>query len=124
MRIAYALSTGLLGLGMTFSGVMFLGFRGEVAPMFEQLGYPVYLIYPLAIAKLLGVAAILTRKSEMLAEWAYAGFFFDSGLAAMAHGMVGDLKEMLAALMVMIATLASYRLGKKLRAKDALEIGR
>lgn len=120
MRIAYGLATGLLGLVMTFSAVMYLGFHGEVAPMFEKLGYPTYLIYPLAIAKILGVVAILTRKSAVLAEWAYAGFFFDSVLATMAHGMVGDIQGVWPAVMVVIATLASYRLGKKLRAHDAL----
>ena len=51
----------------------------------RHLGYPVYIIYPLAIAKVLGVIAILSNRSKVLAEWAYAGFFFDAGLATMAH---------------------------------------
>ena len=37
-----------------------------VSATFTRLGIPTYLVYPLAIAKLLGIVAILTRKSEFL----------------------------------------------------------
>ena len=52
---------------------------------FVALGYPTYIIYPLAIAKILGLLAIWTRKSNLLKEWAYAGFFYDTLLAFTAH---------------------------------------
>ena len=52
-----------------------------VVESFTQLGYPAYLIYPFATAKLLGLVAIWTKKSETLKEWAYAGFTFDFLLA-------------------------------------------
>ena len=44
----------------------------------------------LAFAKILGVIAILTKKSNFLKEWAYAGFFFDFVLALTAHLVAGD----------------------------------
>ena len=49
-----------------------------VKGFFQSLGYPIYLIYPLATAKVLGIIAIITKKSRLLKEWAYAGFFFRS----------------------------------------------
>ena len=61
-----------------------------IAGFFDALGYPQYIIYPLAIAKILGLIAIWTRLSNMLTEWAYAGFFFDVVLALAAHLSVND----------------------------------
>ncbi|WP_369073566.1 DoxX family protein [Ancylomarina longa] len=45
-----------------------------VSKTFTHLGFPTFLIYPLALAKLLGLIAILSKKSALLKEWAYAGF--------------------------------------------------
>ena len=61
-----------------------------VADMFTALGYPTYLVYPLGVAKFLGLIAIVTRKSEMLKEWAYSGFTMVLLLASSAHLNVGD----------------------------------
>ena len=61
-----------------------------VGQTFARLGYPMYLVYPLAIAKALGIIAIISKKSAILKDWAYAGFFFDLVLAFFAHFMVGD----------------------------------
>ena len=67
-----------------------------VKGFFQLLGYPTYLIYPLAIVKILGVVAILSNKSKLLKEWAYAGFFFDVILAASAHFHANDGGQWLA----------------------------
>lgn len=67
-----------------------------VKGFFKSLGYPTYLIYPLAIAKCLGVIAIISKKSRLLKEWAYAGFFFDVILAASAHFYANDGGQWLA----------------------------
>ena len=87
-KIIYWVSTGLLCLLMFGSAMMYFFFIDPT--VFVDLGYPTYLIYPLAVAKLLGITAILTRKSELLKEWAYAGFFFDMVLALAAHIAVRD----------------------------------
>ncbi|MFT5750465.1 MAG: hypothetical protein ACI93S_001748 [Ancylomarina sp.] len=39
-----------------------------VSQTFVNLGFPVYIIYPLAIAKILGVIAILSKKYKFLME--------------------------------------------------------
>ncbi len=61
-----------------------------VKEFFQSLGYPIYLIYLIAIAKVLGVIVILSKRSKLLSEWAYAGFFFDVVLAAAAHFHAND----------------------------------
>lgn len=96
----------LMSVGMYF-------FNHEmVSETFEKLGYPAYIVYPLAIAKLLGLLAIWTNKSKALKEWAYAGFFFDFVLAFFAHVMISD-GEFGAALVALVLLLISYFSGKK-----------
>jgi hypothetical protein len=62
----------------------------QVSEFYQLLGFPIWLVYPSAILKILAVIAILSRKSIILKEWAYAGLFFDSILAFSAHQMAGD----------------------------------
>lgn len=45
--------------------------------MHTDLGYPLYLIPFIGVAKWLGVAAILIPGYPRIKEWAYAGLFFD-----------------------------------------------
>ncbi len=112
MKIAYWIVTALLCLMMLGSAGMYLVNHAEVIKIFEQLHYPSYIVYPLAIAKILGVIAILTRKSPTLTEWAYAGFFFDLLLAASAHYFANVPSPLLASI-GLVLLLASYFLGKK-----------
>ena len=88
-RLIYWLSTGTMSVIFIFSAGMYFTEYEMVAGFFKSLGYPIYLIYPLAIVKILGVIAILTRRSQLLKEWAYAGFFFDSAIASWAHWEAG-----------------------------------
>lgn len=112
MRILYWASTGLLSLMMLMSAGMYFFNHSVVSQTFESLGYPTYIIYPLAIAKLLGIIAILSRKSNTLKEWAYAGFFFDFVLAVTAHISIND-GEHLPAMVAIILLLLSYIFEKK-----------
>lgn len=90
MKIIYWVATGLMCLLMLVSASFYVFGHEQVVPIFLSLGYPAYIIYPLAIAKILGVIAIITGRSRFLKEWAYAGFFFDFVLAASAHLNAGD----------------------------------
>ncbi len=84
------------GVTLLFSLVIMMGvgmylFKHDmVAEMFTSLQYPVYLIYPLALVKTLGIIAIWSNQSKTLKEWAYAGFVFELSLAASAHINVQD----------------------------------
>ena len=90
IKIAYYGSTGLLTALLLLGVGMYVFNHAEVAATFSALGYPSYLVYPLATVKMLGLLAIWTRRSDTLKEWAYAGFFFDFVLACSAHIAVGD----------------------------------
>lgn len=113
-RILYYISTGGLTLIMLASVGMYFFNTDEVRAVFTQLGYPSYLVYPLAIAKVLGLIAVWTRRSNTLLEWAYAGFFFDTLLAATAHTMISDDGQWMA-LVAMLLVFISYRSEKLLR---------
>jgi len=116
-KIIYWASTGLISLLMLMSaGMYFLNYE-TVSETFVQLGYPTYIIYPLAVAKILGLVAIWTNKSNTLKEWAYAGFFFDFILAFAAHFYAGD-GQYLVPIIATVLLLMSYTFGKKIL-KDA-----
>ena len=89
-KVIYWVSTLIMCATFAFSAGMYFTQYDMVKGFFEVLGYPTYIIYPLAIAKVLGIIAILSRQSKMLKEWAYAGFFFDAVLAATAHINAND----------------------------------
>ncbi len=89
-KIIYWIATGLLTL-IFFAGAMMYIFNYPRAEgFFISLGFPTWIIYPLAILKILGVIAILTKKSNFLKELAYSGFLFDAILALAAHIIVSD----------------------------------
>jgi len=111
-KIVYYLSTGLLTLLMLFSAQMYFFNYEMVQGFFTALGYPTYLIYPLAIAKILGLVAIWTRKSNLLKEWAYAGFFFDTVLAFFAHYFMDGAIPTLAAAGIILVLVSRFTEGR------------
>lgn len=85
MKTTYRLTTAVLALVMLFSLYMMF------SPAYAHLGLPSYLRVELAIAKLLGLAALLApRVPAALREWAYAGFAIVLVSAAVAHYASGD----------------------------------
>ena len=111
-KIIYYVATGLLTVMLLMSVGMYLFNNAMVSELFTSLGYPSYIIYPLAAAKLLGLFAIWNPSFKALKEWAYAGFFFDFVLAIFAHYMVGDGEQM-GAIIAMVLLLASYIFNKR-----------
>ena len=105
-KIIYWITTGLL-CALFFMGAMmyFLNYpRAE--SFFINLGFPTWIIYPLAILKILGALTILIRKSLFLKELAYAGFLFDAILALFAHIMVLDGEYLFAILAIIFTTFS------------------
>lgn len=120
-KIAYWISTGFVCLLMLFSATMYFIEHEAVVDAFDKLGFPGWLVYPLAIAKILAVIAILSKKSEMLKEWAYAGLFFDFLMAAGAHIMAQDNSYHLA-IIALICLIASYVLDKKMYTNEPISV--
>lgn len=95
------------------SAGMYVFNNAMIQQAFMGFGYPTYLIYPLAIAKITAVIVLLTQKKSYLKEWVYAGLFFEFVLAFFAHIMIGD-GEQTAALMATVLLVISYTTGRKL----------
>ncbi len=77
-KIIYWTCTGLFAFMMLGSSIPdILSSEIAVKGMHEDLGYPLYLIPFIGVAKVLGVIAILIPGSHLIKEWAYAGLFFD-----------------------------------------------
>ena len=75
--IIFWVSTGLFCAFMLSSAIPNMLSSKEWVTIFEQLGYPLYLLPFIGVAKLLGVIVLLIPGFNRLKEWAYAGFFFD-----------------------------------------------
>src|SRR5262245_31323444 len=78
INILYWVFTGLFAALMIFSSLSNVVIAPDaVALLNTKLGYPVYIIPFLGVAKLLGSVAILVPGFPRLKEWAYAGLMFD-----------------------------------------------
>lgn len=112
-KIIFYVATGLLSLLMCFSVYMYFFDHEAVVGMFNNFGYPSYIIYPYAVAKLLGVFALWNPNFKILKEWAYAGFFFAFVLAFFAHYMIGD-GEQAGAVVALVLLAVSYIFNKRI----------
>lgn len=113
-KIIFYVATGLLTVMMLMSAGMYVFNNVEIQKLFVSFGYPTYIIYPLAVAKVLGLVAIWTPSFKALKEWAYAGFFFNFVLAFFAHYMIGD-GEQLGAVMALVLLVSSYIFSKRIK---------
>lgn len=83
-------STGLLCVMLSLF-VGFYIFKNESAALiFESLGFPAWLVLPLAIAKTAAIILLLSKFERTLTEWAYAGLFFNLLLAFGGHAANQD----------------------------------
>ena len=115
-KLIYWFSTVLLSLLLLFSATMYFFNHADVVIAFQQLGYPAYLIYPLALAKILAVIAIVSNKVKFIKKLAYAGVFFNLLLAFIAHAAQADGAGLLALLGLFLVTV-SYVFDKILKPK-------
>ena len=77
-NIIYWISTILFSGLMIFSAVSGLQPTQQAIQLIHDgLGYPVYFIQFISVAKLLGAIIILIPGSGRIKDWAYAGLFFD-----------------------------------------------
>ncbi len=112
IKVAYWVVTGLASALFLFSAGMYFFNYEHVSSEFVKLGYPLYLIYPLAVLKIIAVIVLLTQKTSSIKDWVYSALFFDVLLAFSAHVIAKD-GEQAAALIGMFLVLASFFLGKK-----------
>lgn len=95
------------------TGILYFVYYDILVAYFKRYGYPIYLIYPLALAKIVGSIVILVNKNKLLKDLAYFGFFFNFILAFFAHYMIAEFDPFPTIFLVLL--LISYFTGKKVR---------
>ena len=120
----YWIVTGLFAAFMAFSAIPdILSVPDAVKMVNGDLGYPVYIIPFLGVAKLLGVIAILVPAFSRLKEWAYAGLFFDlAGATYSAIATGGFQPELLFMILPVGFLFLSYYLWHRKREMAGKEI--
>ncbi|HEY4110795.1 DoxX family protein [Puia sp.] len=78
IKILYWVFTGLFLFMMAGSAIPdIMSNPSAVKGIHDGLGYPLYFVPFIGIAKALGALAILLPISRRIKEWAFAGLFFD-----------------------------------------------
>ena len=120
LRVLYWIVTALFVLPQAWSASQYLLEAPRMTATITGLGYPLYVMHILGVAKLLGVAAIVTGVSPTLKEWAYAGFTFDVCGAFASHVSVGDPTWVALVPVIFLAVqLTSYGLWRHLEGSRA-----
>ncbi len=109
-RWIYWAMTLLFVVTMMSAGLTYLAGASFNVEGITHLGYPVYLLKILGIAKLLGGLAILQGRFRTLKEWAYAGYTFNLLGASASHAFYGDpFVKVLVPIIILGFVLVSYR---------------
>ena len=111
-RTAIGLFTATFLYSATWSLVDLDGTRADTL----ALGFPVWTSVLLALAKLAGLAVILSRRFGALTWLAFAGFFYDVVLAFGAHVAQRDAPRAAIALFGIAVNVAAYRVERRRRA--------
>jgi uncharacterized membrane protein YphA (DoxX/SURF4 family) len=119
IKTVYWVFTLLFALPLLASGIGFLVVAPPAVEGMAHLGYPVYLIRFLGVAKLLGAVAVLTGLFPRIKEWAYAGLAFNLIGAAYSHLCAGDGPKALGPLMFLLFEALSYFYWRKLAVTSA-----
>ncbi len=86
----YWLLTGLFCAVLGFSGFAHVTHQEAMVEAMTGMGYPIYFMTVIGLAKLCGVAAVLSPRLPLLKEWAYAGLAFNLLGATASHLFSGD----------------------------------
>jgi hypothetical protein len=113
-----------------FAGFMIYSGYGGVKPtveavqfMHDYLGYPIYFIQFISVAKIIGgIALLIPGLPAKIKEWAYAGLFFDlAGAIFSLIAVMGKLDvSILFILLPVLLGIFSYVYWKKLGSNDNL----
>jgi hypothetical protein len=109
----YWISTIVLFSLLILTGILYFVFYDTLVEYFKRYGYPIYLIYPLGMAKIVGSIVVLYNKYKWLKELAYAGFFFNFILAFFAHVMIGEFDPFPTISLILL--IISYSTGRTIR---------
>lgn len=106
-----------------FAGLMIFSSVGGIEPtkqvsdiFHSYLGYPIYFIQFISIAKIIGSITILVPGLKTIKEWAYAGLFFDlAGAIYSGIAVAGKFDPMMLTMLGWVVPgILSYYFWKKL----------
>lgn len=115
-KIIFWITTGIFSLMMLFSAYKYLT-ADEMKAAFDYLGFPDYFRVELAVAKTLGVLALLFPfVPQGFKQFAYAGFTVTLISAFIAHAYKGDPAQAIIMPLIILAVLVtSYLYYNKLQ---------
>jgi hypothetical protein len=116
-KIIYWIATGLVAAGMAMSAYMYLSKNPELVSGFQTLGFPLYFVTILGVAKLLGAIVLVAPAGTRLKEWAYAGFLFTFIGAVWVHLETGT--AFAGPLVFLIILAVSYVFWNRMKLKTA-----
>ncbi len=119
-NIVYWVST------IIFAGLMIFSSVGGLQPsqqaiqlIHDQMGFPIYFIQFISVAKILGsIAILIPGLNRSIKEWAYAGLFFDlAGVVYSGVAMSGKFDPMMLMMLAWIVpgVVSYYCWHKKIR---------
>ncbi|NII85465.1 DoxX family protein [Pedobacter sp. SG908] len=115
LKTWYWIATIIFALMMIMDGIGGITQQEAGKEVLKHLGYPMYLLIIVGIAKLLGAASILQNKFITLKEWAYAGFAINFIGAFASRAFVGDgMSLLIPPLIALVIMFIPYVLWKKL----------
>jgi len=106
-KIAYWAPTTLAALALLGS-LSYLTGSEQVVSGFAKAGYPRHLRIVLGIAKPLAAIVLLLPGLALLKEWAYAGVTFALVMAIISAYLLGDVKSLILAPVVLVLVAVSY----------------
>jgi DoxX-like family len=107
--ILYWATTILLCFLLGFSAYNDLITSPAFVTTVQRLGYPVYLLKFLGVAKFAAIIVILSPIKNRLKDWAYAGVTFDLFGAAFSHYSISDdLQSILLPIIGFVVAMFSY----------------
>jgi hypothetical protein len=117
-NILYWIFTGLFAAFMALGAIFdIISHPTAIQGMHGELGYPLYFIPFIGVAKFLGAIVILLPGFHRIKEWAYAGFAFDLIGATYSVFSIGksDWTYMLLFIAFFFVTYYLYHKRKKLQ---------
>jgi len=115
VKAIYWTGAVLTSLWFGTSGVCELTRNPLVWDITLQLGYPAHFIYLLGVAKLAGVARLLTPNRLLrLKEWVFAGVFFDITFAFFSKLSVLGFAATTDAIIAFVMVSVTYTMFRKL----------
>ncbi len=115
--VVYWLATAYVLFLLGFSVWAYHVKHEMISGFFLALGYPSYLVYPLAYLKLTVIVIVVSHRYNDLRDMAYAAYFINMMMALVGHAMHGD--SYAHAALGGVCLVISYLLGNRVRGRPA-----